>query len=100
MFNGFKGRTYESCKRKEKAAREEEMERRRARIQKHDPCVIDIESNGKYLIVEYVQNNGERVMAHFKHTDGWVVPPAKIAAEFDRLLQRPPRAIWTGKKVS
>jgi hypothetical protein len=44
----------------------EEGERMKERVRQHKPKVLDVQSDGEYLTVEFTRANGERVSGMYK----------------------------------
>jgi len=61
----------------------------RARVKKHQPEVKDVQSNGKFVTVEWTRDNGERVSASFELV-GWKQAPADVVADTMERLSNPP----------
>jgi hypothetical protein len=57
------------------AAAAQSYKRSQKSLKKHQPVVTDISGNGECISVEFVRNNGERVIAHYR-LNGWGRPPA------------------------
>lgn len=54
--------------------------------------VTNLEDDGDFLEVRFVRSNGERVIGIYKRF-GWSQPPAKEAAEFEKIFTAAPRSI-------
>ena len=54
--------------------------------------VISLEEDGKSMRVQFIRENGERVIGIYM-LSGWALPPAKEAAEFKKIFTAAPRSI-------
>ena len=65
----------EETERWEREQAYQEGERMKERVKQHKPKVLDVQSDGEYLAVEFTRANGERVSGKYKLW-GWGKPPA------------------------
>lgn len=80
-YNGQWGETMKEAMAKDRIATKERKAAQRAEIKRRKAKVIDIQSNGKYVSVEFINDAGERVIARYVF-DGWSRMPGKEMAEF------------------
>lgn len=59
-----------------------ELEERKAKV-------IDVENNGEFLSVEYLREDGQRVIGMFKRF-GWEQAPREVIAEVNSALRQGP----------
>jgi hypothetical protein len=59
-----------------------ELEERKAKV-------IDVENNGEFLSVEYIREDGQRVIGMFKRF-GWDEAPREVIAEVNLALRQGP----------
>jgi hypothetical protein len=52
------------------------------------PIAYEFEEDGLYVSVEFTRDNGERVAGSYRLI-GWELPPADVAADFDRRMRHP-----------
>lgn len=63
-----------------------------AEVKRHRCRVYSFHEDGEFVSVEYLQENGERVIANY-HRRGWNKAPAAIVADTMRRLANPPRTV-------
>lgn len=82
--------------------KERQEARRKAReadkesVRRHQAKVVAVENDGKYVTVEYTQENGERVIAGFKRFM-WARPPAAVLKKLHEDDANPPVS-WIGSR--
>jgi hypothetical protein len=71
-----------------------------ADVEKRQPRAYGFEEDGKYVRVEYTQDNGERVSAVYERRR-WGTPPAAVLAGFnDWVKKKRPMSVYSTAKAT